>query len=345
MKFDFNDILITPAVISSISSRSEVDVFYDNKKLPLITAPMIDVVGTDSLGHYLKNGINICLPRTEETTSMVDGLFCSYSLNDFELKFLRTDSLENRLLNSGCDISVCIDIANGHMQKLVDIIKEAKDKYGDNLQLMVGNIANPLTYQFLSEAGADYIRCGIGGGSACLTSVNTSIGYPMGSLIREVFDISLTVKGKPAKIVADGGFKNYGDIIKALALGADYVMLGSIFAKCYESSGEYYNDSGVLLHKFKDIENQFNSGWKLFKKYRGMSSKEVQKLLNSEVIKTSEGTSKSIEVTDSLYKWTENFIHYLKSAMSYTDNKDLRSFIGGCEYTLITENAHKRFDK
>jgi len=89
MKFDFNDILITPAVISDISSRSEIDIYTEYKTLPIMTAPMIDVVGIDSMEHYLKNKINVCLPRTEDTSSLVEGIFTSYSLSDFIKNFLK----------------------------------------------------------------------------------------------------------------------------------------------------------------------------------------------------------------------------------------------------------------
>ena len=133
---------------------------------------------------------------------------------------------------------VLIDIANGHMSKLIVLIEEIK-RLWPHLKLMVGNIANPETFVNLGMAGADYIRCSIGSGAGCTTASNVSINYPLGSLISECY-ILRKQYGLKTKIVADGGMRNYSDVIKALGLGADYVMIGSIFNKAIESAGHNY---------------------------------------------------------------------------------------------------------
>lgn len=188
----------------------------------------------------------------------------------------------------------------------------------------------------------------------CLTTVHTGIGYPMASLIRDTYEISCEIEN-PAKIVADGGFKKYSDIIKALALGADYVMLGSIFNKALESIGDtFYADKihgtwvepGAAVYQFDpETRNYFLNGGKLIKKFRGMSTKEVQKSWGKSDVKTSEGVSRIHEVEYTLSGWVENFTHYLKSAMSYTDAMDLDEFIGQVEFNLITQNSFNRFNK
>jgi IMP dehydrogenase len=233
------------------------------------------------------------------------------------------------------------------MFKLFETSKRIKEQFGDNKILMIGNIANPKTYEKYCEIGVDYIRVGIGGGSACTTSANVSIHYPMASLINECSDISKKYD-KPTKIIADGGFRNFSDIIKALALGADYVMLGGIFNKCLESCSDSYTktDNGEFIEKdYLTAKTLFESGDKVYKYYRGMSTKEVQKAWNKKTLKTGEGITKYNLVEYTTSGWVENFSDYLKSAMSYTGCRTLEEFIGDVEFIKISQNAFNRFNK
>ena len=274
----------------------------------------------------------------------------SYGLDDFRKIFI-----ENRAdIKIGENAYALIDIANGHMSIVKDLVDEAKKIYGRSLVIMVGNCANPLTYLSLAQAGADYVRMGIGNGAGCLTTVQTGIGYPMASLIYEASNIQKE-RNLPTKIVADGGFKKYSDVIKALALGADYVMLGSIFNKALESCGETYEENkdygswkepGDKVDQYSiDILLQFEAGKKFFKKFRGMSTKDVQKSLGKTELKTSEGISKMQQVEYTLGSWRENFQDYLKSAMSYTDCLTLGEFIGKVRFNKISKNSFDRFHK
>jgi len=193
----------------------------------------------------------------------------------------------------------------------------------------------------------------------CLTTVQTGIGYPMASLIKECSQTLKELNGLsnyPSKtqIVADGGFKKYSDIIKALALGADYVMLGSIFNKALESAGEtiYYKQltseikRKVIIDQYSDESyERFNAELPLYKTFRGMSTKDVQKDWGRTELKTSEGIVKTQQVEYTIKGWVENFESYLKSAMSYTGKKELPQFIGGVYYNFITQNSFNRFNK
>ena len=350
---DFNDILITPAVTSSIRSRSEINPYHSTSSnwLPVIVSPMDTVIGLDNWQLYLNNRMPICFPRgirpesfKEEENGLLSAyssvIFFSYSLEEASIM---CEWLQN---NKGEDLefNVLIDIANGHMKHMVDLVKELRSR--TKMKIMVGNIANPETYRVLSEAGADFIRVGIGFGGGCLTAMNTGVGYSMAQLVKECSDIKDEMESmdqKTSKIVADGGFREYSDIIKALALGADYVMLGSILNKCLESSGDTYwkgikvssDIAGFLWrHKFK-----------LEKKFRGMSTKEVQKKWGKEKLTTSEGVVRMRTVKYTLEGWTENFIDYLKSAMSYTNSRELKDFIGNVKWTVISQNSFNRFNK
>jgi glutamate synthase domain-containing protein 2 len=177
----------------------------------------------------------------------------------------------------------------------------------------------------------------------CSTTVHTGIGYPMASLISECYAISSEIK-KPAKIVADGGMQNYSDIIKALALGADYVMVGSIFNKAIESCGDNYL-WGKLKVNHKIAKFAYDMNIPVYKKFRGMSTKEVQRKWGKQHLTTSEGVVRYRRVEYSLAQWIENFEAYLRSAMSYTNSKNLSEFIGIVETIKISDNSYNRFKK
>ena len=340
--FDFDDVLLTPSAITRINSRSEINPFDDKGGLPLFTAPMDTVVNTHNAHYFKEQGVKVILPRTVNTdlnpkTSFSEWI--SYGLNQFEEVFIKNDQPKD------LKHYILLDVANGHMPAVHELTKKSKEKYGDSLVLMVGNVANPETYVLLSDAGADYVRIGIGNGGGCLTTQQTGVGYPMASLIVETYKLSCTLE-KAAYIVADGGFKKYSDVIKALALGADYVMLGSIFNKALESAGETVDEDGIHVNQYNlNAKEYLKAGGKLFKKFRGMSTKEVQISWGKKDVKTSEGVVKVHAVEYTIDGWVDNFKHYLTSAMSYTDAKDLSEFIGCAKYNLITEASFKRFNK
>jgi len=338
MKFDWNDIALVPSVLSSISTRKEVEVKYKDGKLPLFTAPMDKVIDQSNVDFFENLGVNICLPRHVKFSELKnENYFYSYGLDEIIEIFENDGQLPKKVL---------IDIAQGHMFKLWEISKRIKEKFGNSIELMIGNIANPDTYRKYCEIGVDYIRVGIGGGSVCTTSANVSIHYPMASLISECNEIKKEFK-TPTKIIADGGFKNFSDIIKALALGSDYVMLGGIFNKCLESCSDNFILNGEDFHEI-DLQEaiiKFEKGFPIYKYYRGMSTKEVQKSWNKEVLKTGEGVSRYNKVEHKLEGWVENFVDYLKSAMSYCDSRTLEQFIGQVNFEMITQNSFMRFNK
>jgi IMP dehydrogenase/GMP reductase len=345
MKFDFDDILIQPAEISQIESRKQVNVFYNDNYLPLFAAPMDTVIDDSNYHIFQSAGIKVVRPRKAPASDVNlesdFNNFISFGKDEFKKIFLDNGKVEV------CErYYVLIDIANGHMQSLLDLTQEAKSLYGDAMILMIGNVANPETYKIFSDAGADLIRTGIGNGGGCLTSVQTGVGYPMASLIHECYQVSCGL-ASPAKIVADGGFKSYADIIKALALGADYVMLGSILNKALESAGDTYLDnSDESINQYsRETVDLFNYGTKMFKKFRGMSTKEAQKAMGKTELKTSEGVSRMQPVEYTLEGWVENFKSYLSSAMSYSNAATLQEFIGNAKWNMISTNSLNRFKK
>jgi hypothetical protein len=194
IKFDFDDLLIVPSSSSSINSRKDVDVYDSNGMLPLFTAPMDTVIGFTNLELFKSNKIYPIVPRTAtgvEWVSPKENFWSAIGLKEFE-------NFINANIETQEKHHILIDIANGHLKKLVNLIEKSKLVYGDRLILMVGNVANPETYEILSDAGADYVRVGIGNGGGCWirgTKVLTKDGYKNIENIN-TDDIVLTHKGE-----------------------------------------------------------------------------------------------------------------------------------------------------
>lgn len=361
MKWDLDDITLIPKEESDISSRSECNVLmnwgFNYLMLPLIAAPMDTVVSKNNFENFIENGIIPCLPRGQYLNPHVDAghgnghkpFFQSFGLCEIETQLeeykknniQRNDYIAETRYAFYEYSYVLIDIANGHMAKLIPIIQDIK-RYWPKIVLMVGNIANPETFINLGLAGVDFVRCGIGIGQGCTTASNVSINYPLGSLISECYEKRSHYDIK-TKIVADGGMRNYSDIIKVLGAGADYVMIGSIFNKAIESAG--FNYLYNIKINDKNAELLWRWGFPVKKKYRGMSTKAVQRSWGKSKLVTAEGITKYQNIEYTLAQWTENFRDYLKSAMSYCGAKNLDEFIGKAEYVFITQNALNRFKK
>lgn len=165
------------------------------------------------------------------------------------------DTLErvDALVGAGVD-AVVIDTAHGHTEGVVVKLKEVKAKYPE-LDVIVGNIATPEAAKFLVDAGADAVKVGIGPGSICTTRVIAGVGVPQ---LTAVNDVALALEGTGVPVIADGGIRYTGDIVKAIAAGADTVMVGSMFAGVEESPGE------TIIYQGRK-----------FKTYRGMGSLEA----------------------------------------------------------------------
>jgi len=159
------------------------------------------------------------------------------------------------LVNAQVD-AVIIDTAHGHTKGVVTVLKEVKKNF-PKLDVVVGNIATPEAAKYLADAGADAVKVGIGPGSICTTRVVAGVGFPQFSAVLEV---SAALKGTGVPVIADGGIRYTGDIPKALAAGADCVMLGSLLAGTKESPGE------TIIYEGRK-----------FKSYRGMGSVEAMK--------------------------------------------------------------------
>ncbi|MCC5920596.1 MAG: IMP dehydrogenase [Cyclobacteriaceae bacterium] len=157
------------------------------------------------------------------------------------------------LVQAGVDV-ISIDTAHGHSQGVIDMAKKIKAEFPD-LEMIVGNVATAEGALALSEAGADAVKVGVGPGSICTTRIIAGVGVPQ---LSAVYDAAQALQGRPTKVIADGGIRFSGDIVKAIAAGADSVMIGSLLAGTDEAPGEV-----ILLEGRK------------FKSYRGMGSLEA----------------------------------------------------------------------
>lgn len=223
------------------------------------------------------------------------------------------DSLERAaaLICEGVDALV-IDTAHGHSKGVATILKVIKKKFPDT-DIIVGNIATGDAAKFLVEAGADAVKVGIGPGSICTTRIIAGVGFPQLSAIMEVAE---AIKGSGIPVIADGGIRHTGDIPKAIAAGADTVMLGSLLAGTKESPGETIIFEG-----------------RKFKSYRGMGSIEAMKQgskdryfqdVEDDVKKlVPEGIVGRVPYKGEVYETMHQFIGGLRAGMGYCGSKDI----------------------
>ena len=349
-KFDFNDISLVPSILSKIESRSEINLPFP---LPLVASPMNSVLSIKKKGRFndnfyyqLLNEMMVCVPRGYEYSisnqflEWSESSFKSISLQDFRLIETDFESFSSIVKESD---NVLVDIANGHMWKLIHLSKLFIEKF-PNKKLMIGNIANPHTYHEFARIGVHYCRIGVGGGSVCTSSSNAAIHYPMASLIYECNQHRIA-NGHKSLIVADGGFKNFSDIIKGLALGADQIILGSILNKCLDSDSHPYLWKKIKITNMDLAKWLYKNKFPLYKRHVGMSTKEIQKIWGNKKLKTSEGIAKWNKVEYIFDGWVENFSDYLKSAMSYLNCTNLEELKEKAKFIFITENSFKRFYK
>lgn len=231
------------------------------------------------------------------------------------------------LVKAGVD-AVIIDTAHGHTKGVVGVLKEIKKKF-PTLDVVVGNIATGAAAKYLVEAGADAVKVGIGPGSICTTRVVAGVGFPQFSAVLEVAN---AIKGSGVPIIADGGIRYTGDIPKAIAAGADTVMLGSLLAGTKESPGE------TIIYEGRK-----------FKSYRGMGSVEAMKQgskdryfqdVEDDIKKlVPEGIVGRVPYKGELYESIHQFIGGLRAGMGYCGAKDVDTLKETGQFVRITASG------
>ena len=237
-----------------------------------------------------------------------------------------SDSLERckALYDAGVD-AIVIDTAHGHSKGVIDILKSVKKQFS-SIDVIVGNIATAEAAKFLVNAGADGVKVGIGPGSICTTRVIAGVGFPQ---LSAIYEVSNAIKGSGVSVIADGGIKYTGDITKAIAAGADCVMLGSLLAGTKESPGE------TIIYEGRK-----------FKTYRGMGSIEaMQKGSKDRYFQDSvdesnklvpEGVVGRVPYKGDLVESIHQFVGGIRSGMGYCGCKTIEDLKENGKFVQIT---------
>lgn len=203
--------------------------------LPIFTSPMATVVNGSNYQAFFNKGIRPILAKTEDLGYRLEGcqyIFAAFTLREVQECFLANKRLSDKLFR------ICIENGNGHDAEILNVAIALRRMYGNQVCIMTGNIGNPKIYIDYCKAGIDYARVGLGSGSL-VNNDFYGFYYPMASLLIDILGVKNTACTglKHTKIIADGGITTPVDIIKAMALGADYVMMGRGLAKLAEAAG------------------------------------------------------------------------------------------------------------
>ena len=303
----FEDVLLQPQY-SDIRSRGEISIGNGLSPLPIISSPMDTVTELDmavALGKLGGIGIVHRYNSIEDQANIIGRLEMDPDVwVPAAAVGITGDYLERsqELVSRGAEL-LCIDVAHGHHILVKEALHDIRKSVGHKVHIMAGNVATFEAFNDLADWGADSVRVGIGGGSICSTRIQTGHGMPT---LQSVIDCAKS--DRDAILIADGGIKNSGDMVKALAAGADAVMVGSLLAGTDEAPGEIVETSNGK-----------------HKTYRGMASKDAQIDWRGKV-SSSEGISTMIPYKGRVENIVEDLAKGIRSGFSYTGARNLMEF-------------------
>lgn len=332
--YTYDDIQLVPAYSeihsrSHISLKTKLSTSYD-LPIPIVASPMDTVCGYemakkmfqlggigfihrfDSRGiqaDYVRELVNYVKenPHTDvwgENTKIPIGAAIGVSYDDKK-------RVEN-LLNAGVNV-ILIDVAHGHHIKVKEMVEWLVKYTPEDVDIIAGNIATAQAAKDLEEWGVNGLRVGIGGGSLCTTRTQTGFGVPNVSALEEIVSVAST------PVMADGGIRTSGDIVKALALGASTVMLGSLIAGTEEAPGSIVETPQGL-----------------YKRYRGSASIET-KMANGQQIRNVEGVSTTIPYKGGVKFIINGLLDGIRSGLSYGGAENLSQFHP--DYVVVTNSG------
>jgi IMP dehydrogenase len=322
----YDDVLLVPQY-SDIRSRTEVslDTNLGNDLLlstPIFSSPM-DTISESSMAVAMDNrGGAAIIHRyntVQEQTKLVStaqdlgrckNLGAAVGISD---DFL----LRAKMLKQAGASFICVDVAHGHHILMKEALFALRGELGPDFHIMAGNVATLQGVNELADWGADSVRCNIGGGSICSTRIQTGHGLPG---LETIFECAKT--DRDVAIIADGGIKNSGDMVKALAAGADAVMCGSVFSGTDETPG-------------KIIEESDGTRWK---NYRGMASKEAQVNWRGRY-SSHEGVSTRVPYRGSVDKLLDDLDRGIRSGLSYSGARSIAELQTKANFVMQTSSG------
>jgi IMP dehydrogenase len=290
---------------------------------PIISAPMESISSyrmlyaiseSESIGMTCRSeGIDLKIKKASDINK--DRIGISISTSDIE-----DESVMQKIITSKVRI-VLLDVANGHLKLVADAVSMLRSKLPSHVHIMCGNVSSYGAYKMLMDAGSDSVRVGIGGGAACTTRIMTGFGAPTLSSVMSIYE---HVKNDDVNgIVADGGIKNSGDIVKALGAGASAVMLGSMLAghdECDSIDGKYYL-SGLASKEY-------------ILKERGLEQ------VKNPII-SFEGVTGEISAKGPALEGIYNILNNVRSAFTYSGADNIRDLQRTLEYIEVSPQSIK----
>ena len=336
IKLTFDDVLIRPKR-STLVSRSEVDLTrpfkfkHTNKTwsgVPIFSANM-DTTGTFNTAKALeKFGIITAIHKfysIEDWKSNLEHLdpkYLTVTVGTSDEEFQKAKEIY--AINDDIDF-LCLDVANGYREDFLQAIYKFRNEFPEKI-IIAGNIATREMTEAIILAGADIVKVGIGPGSVCTTRKVAGVGYPQLSAISECADAA---HGLGGHVISDGGCKFPGDVSKAFGAGADFVMLGGMFAGHEESGGELVTESNGK--KYKD--------------FYGMSSELAQQRYYGDVAKhrASEGKKVRLEYKGNIENTVQSILGGMRSACSYVGAKTIKDLPKCTTFIRVTQTTNEVF--